>query len=101
MTKLSKKEPSKKLEKKPKSVLIVPGTSISKKEPSKKSAKKPKRLYIVSDAPTLFHQQGNQNACILLSLASTFHHMGDGYTLEYIIRRKQKSLLEIQNKIRM
>ena len=48
-------------DKKPKSTLIVPGTSIPKKEPSKKPAKKPNRLYIVPGVPTLFYQQGNNN----------------------------------------
>ena len=37
----------------------------------------------------------------LQSLASALHYMGDGYASEYIIRRKQKYLLEIQNKGRM
>ena len=40
-TKLSKKGPSKKSAKKPKSALIVTGEYISKKEPSKISEKKP------------------------------------------------------------
>ena len=78
-TKLLKKEPRKKSAKKPKSSLIVPGASISKKEPSEKSAKKPKRLYIVPGEPTLLYQQGNHNSCILSSLASVLHNMGDGY----------------------
>ena len=82
-----------KCEKKPKSALIIPGASISKKEPSKKSSKKPKGLYIVPGAPILFHQQGNHNSCILLSLVSALHHTGDGYASEYIIRCKQKSLV--------
>ena len=90
-----------KFEKKPKSELIVPGASISKKEPDKKPAKKPKRLYIVPGAPTLFYQKLNQNSCILSSLASALHHVGDGYVSEYIIRCKQKSLLENNNKFRM
>ena len=85
-------KPSNKLAKKPKSALIVPGASISKKEPSKKSDKKPKGLYIVPGAPTLLYQQGNPNSCILFSLGSKLHHMGDGYASEYIIRRKQRSL---------
>ena len=59
------------------------------------------RLYIVPGAPTLLYQQGNHNSCILLSLASALHYMGDGYASEYIIRRKQKPLLEIQNKGKM
>ena len=87
-----------KCEKKPKSELIVYGASIPKKEPSKKSDKKPNQLYIVPGAPTLFYQQGNHSLCILSPLESEFHHMGDGYASEYIIIRKQKSLLEIHNK---
>ena len=55
-------------------------------------------LYIVPGSPTLLYQQGNQNLCILSSLASVLHYVGDEYASEYIIRRKQKSLLEIQNK---
>ena len=68
-----------KCEEKPKITLIIPGASISKKEPSKKSAKKPMRFYIVPGAPTLFYQQSNHNSCILSSLSSALHHMGDGY----------------------
>ena len=56
------------------------------------------RLYIVTSAPNLFYQQGNQNSCILSSLVSALHYMGDEYASEYIIRRKQNFLLEIQNK---
>ena len=93
MTKLSKKEPINKSAKKPKGALIVPGASISKKKPSKKSSKKPNLLYIFPGAPTLLYQQGNQNSCILSSLASALHHMSDGYASEYITRRKQNSLL--------
>ena len=81
--------------------LIFPGGSISKKEPSKISEKKTIRLYIVPGAPTLFYQQGNQNSCILSSLASSFHYIGDKYLSEYITRRKQKRLLGIHNKYRM
>ena len=58
-------------------------------------------LYIFPGARTLLYQQGNHNSCILLSLASALHYMGDGYALEYIIRGKQKSILSIQNKDRM
>ena len=58
-------------------------------------------LYIVPGAPALFYQQGNQNSFILLSLVSAFHYMGDKYASEYIINRKQKSLLGIQNKSRV
>ena len=50
--------------------LIFPSEPISKKEPSKISENKTMRLYIFTGAPTLFYQQGNQNSCILLSLAS-------------------------------
>ena len=60
------------------------------------------RLYIVPGAPTLFYQEGNKNSCILSSsLESELHHMGDVYASEYIIRRKKKYLLAIQNKGRM
>ena len=34
-------------------------------------------------------------------MVSSLHNMVDGYASEYIIRRKQESLLEIQNKGRM
>ena len=66
-------------EEKPKSALIVPGKSISKKETSKISGNKTIRLYIVPDAPTLFYEQGNKYTCILSTLASALHYMGDGY----------------------
>ena len=59
------------------------------------------RLYIVCGATTLFHQQGNHNSYILLSFTSELHYLGDGYASEYIIRRKQKSLLVIHNKGRI
>ena len=59
------------------------------------------RLYIVPGAPTLLYQQGNHNSCILSSLASELHYMGDEYASEYIIRHKKKILLEIQNKGRI
>ena len=81
--------------------LIVPGESISKKEPSKIPEKKTMRLYIVPGAPILLYQQGNNNQCILSSLVSALHYMGDRYASEYIIRRKQKSLVGIQNKGQM
>ena len=58
-------------------------------------------LYIVPGAPTLFYQQGNHNSCIISSLAPPLHYIGDGYALEYIIRRKQMSLMAIQNKGQM
>ena len=56
------------------------------------------RLYIVPEASTLLYQQGNQNSYILLSLTSALHYMDDGYASEYINKRKQRYLLEIQNK---
>ena len=59
------------------------------------------RLYIFPGAPTLFYQQGNQNSCIISSLASALHYMGDEYASKYIIKSIQKSLLEIYNKGRM
>ena len=59
--------------------LICPGESISKKELIKISEKKIIRLYIVPVAPSLFYQQGNHNSCILLSLESALHYMGDEY----------------------
>ena len=58
-------------------------------------------LYIVPGAPPLFYQQGNNNSCILSYLASALHYMGDECAPEYIIRRKQKCLLTIQNKGQM
>ena len=68
-----------KYEEKRNSVLIVLGGSISKKELRNISEKKTMLLYIVPGAPTLFYQQGNQNLCILSSLASALHYMGDVY----------------------
>ena len=59
------------------------------------------RLYIVPGAPTLFYQQGNHNSCIISSLASSLHYMGDGYASKYIIKRMHKSLMEIHNKGQM
>ena len=56
------------------------------------------RLYVVTGTPTFLYQQGNHNSCILSSLESALNYMGDEYALEYIIRRKQISILEIQNK---
>ena len=58
-------------------------------------------LYIVPDAPTLFYKKVNHNSCILSSLASVLHYMGDKYAPKYIIRRRQKSLLKIHNKCQM
>ena len=66
-------------EEKNKNEFIVPGESISKKESIKISEKKTMCLYIFSGAPTLFYQQGNHNSCILLSLESALHYMGDEY----------------------
>ena len=57
-------------------------------------------LYIVPGVPTLLYQQNNHNSCILSSLASEMHYMGDEYASEYIISRKQ-FFLEIHNKGRM
>ena len=90
-----------KYEKKRKNALIVPGGYISKKELIKISEKKAMRLYIVPGAPTLFYQQGNQNSCILSSLALSLYYMGDEYASEYIIRRRKIYILEIQNKVQM
>ena len=66
-------------EEKPNSVVIVPGNFIPKKEPINISENQIMRLYIVPGAPTLLYQQGNKNLCILSSLASALHYMGDGY----------------------
>ena len=66
-------------EEKTKSELIVPVESISNKGPSKIPEKKIMRLYIVPGEPTLFYQEVNQNPCILLSLESALHYMGNGY----------------------
>ena len=52
---------------------------MSKKEPSKISEKKTIRLYIVPGSPTFFYKQVNHNACIISSLASALHYMGDEY----------------------
>ena len=89
-----------KYEEKRNNALIVTGESISKKDLIKISEKK-KILYIVPGAPALFYQQGNHNSCILSSLASAFHYMVGEDASEYIIRRKQKYLLGIQNKGQM
>ena len=59
------------------------------------------RLYIVPGEPALFYQQGNQNLCILSSLVSTLNYIGDGYVSRYIIRRKHKCILKVQNKGRL
>ena len=90
-----------KYEEKRDNALTGPGESISKKEPRKISENKMMRLYIVPGAPTVLYQQGNENSCILSSLASLLNYMGDGYASEYIIRGKKKLLLEIHNKVRM
>ena len=81
--------------------LIFPGGYISKKKPSKISEKNTIRLYIVPGSPTLFYQQGNQNSCIITSLVLALYYMGDEYASKYIIKRIQKSFLEIHNKGRM
>ena len=90
-----------KYEDKRKNSLIGSGEYISKKEPSKISENKTMRLYIITGAPTLLYQQGNYNSCILTSLTSALHYMGDEYASEYIIRRKQKCLLGTHNKGQM
>ena len=84
-----------KYEEKRKNTFIVPVESISKKEPIKISEKKIIRLYIVPGASTLFYQQDNHNSCILSSLVSSLDYMVDEYESEYIIRRKQKSILDL------
>ena len=81
--------------------LIGIGESNNKEEPSKISDNKKKRLHIVPGAPTLNFSQGNQNSCIISSLASAFYYMGDELASEYIIRRKQKYLSFINNKCQM
>ena len=68
-----------KYEQKRKNTLIVPSESISNKEPIKIVEKKTIILYIVPGAPTVLYQQGNHNSCILSSLASALHYMGDEY----------------------
>ena len=55
----------------------------------------------VPDGPTLKYSQGIQNSCIISSLTSVFHYMGDELASEYIIRRKKMSLSFIHNKGRM
>ena len=40
------------------------------------------RLYIFPGAHNLFYQQGNHNSCILSSLASALHYMGDEHRRE-------------------
>ena len=72
--------------------LICPGGSISKKEPSKISEKKKICLYIVPDEPTLFYQQGNHNSCLISSLASALHYMGNEYSSKYISSSLSKNL---------
>ena len=58
-------------------------------------------LYIVHGSHTLFYKQVNQNSCILSSFASVLYYMGGEYASKYIIRRKQKRLLEIHTKVQM
>ena len=79
--------------------LILLVEYISNMETSKISESKTIRLYIVPGAPTLFYQQGNHNSCILLSLASALHYMGDEYASEYIIRRKQNLIWRVRIKV--
>ena len=85
-------------EEKRKNALFGTGESISKNEPINISEKKTMRSYIVPGEPALLYQQGNQNPCILSSLSSVLHYMGDAYASEYIIRHKKKCRLEIHNK---
>ena len=56
--------------------LICLGESNKKEEPSKISDIKI-RLLIVPGGPTLKFSQGNQNSCIISSLASALYYMGD------------------------
>ena len=56
--------------------LICLGESNKKEEPSKISGLK-NRLLIVPCGPTLKFSQGNQNLCIISSLASSLYYMGD------------------------
>ena len=58
-------------------------------------------MYIVTGLPTLLHQQDKQNSCIISSLVSALYYMGDEYASKYTIKRKQKSLLGIQNEGQM
>ena len=58
-------------------------------------------MYIVPSAPTLFYQQGNHNSYIITFLESSLHYMGDEYASKYIIKRMQRSLLEIHSKCQM
>ena len=58
-------------------------------------------MYIVPDAPTLFYQQVNYNSFIVSSLESVLYYMGGEYASKYIIKRMQKSLFEIHNKVQM
>ena len=83
-------------------IQIFVQVNISKKRSRVRFHKKKKiRLYIVLGAPTLCYKQGNDNSCIISSLASALHFMSDEYASKNIIRRKQKYLLEIHNKGRM
>ena len=60
-----------------------------------------KRLLIVPGGTTLKFSQGNHNSCIISSLVSGLYYMGDELASEYIIRRKQKSISFIHNKVQM
>ena len=55
----------------------------------------------VPDGPTIKYSQAIQNSCIILSLALALYYMRDELASEYIIRRKQLSLIFIQCKGRM
>ena len=72
--------------------LICIGESNKKEKPSKISDNNNKRLCIVTGAPTFLFSQGNQNSCIISSLASALDYMGNKLVSEHIIKRRQKSL---------
>ena len=55
----------------------------------------------VPDGPTIKYSQSIQNSCIISSLELALYYVGDELASEYIIRRKQKSLYFIHNKVRM
>ena len=90
-----------KYEEKRQNSLICPSEYISKKNWARYHKKRLCAYTLFLVHPSLFYQQGNHNSCILSSLASAFHYMGDKYASEYIIRRKPKFLLDIHNKVRM
>ena len=76
--------------------LIYLCESNKKEEPSKISDIK-KNAYTLFLVHLTYFSQGNHNSCIISSLASALHYMGDELALEYTIRRKQKSLYFIHN----